>query len=85
MDFQIGQVPRGTPVDDARELHLVSVRVRRRSELLQGFGHVPDAFCMADPENEELRRVKVDKRPCILQDRHLRTPVLAQGSVPPPP
>ena len=78
MDFQIGQVPRGTPVDDARELHLVGPRVRFRPELLQGVGHVARAFCMADPENEKLRRVNQEKGSCILQGRHQRAPVLAQ-------
>jgi hypothetical protein len=82
MDFQVGQVPGGTPVDDARELHLVGARIRLRPELLQGIGHVPGAFCMADPENEELRRVNKEKGSCILQGRHQRAPVLAKGPIP---
>ena len=80
-DFQIGQVPRGTPVDDVCELHLVVIGPSS-PELLQGLGHVPGAFCMADPENEELRRVNHEKRSGILQGRHQRAPVLAKGPVP---
>jgi len=65
-DLEVGEVPRGAPVDNARVRHLVGDRVGPFPELLQGLGHVPRAFRMADPENEELRRVNLEKRSGIL-------------------
>jgi len=54
MALQVGEVPRGAPMNEALIRHLLSLLVHLISELLQGLGHVPCAFRMTNPKNEEL-------------------------------
>jgi hypothetical protein len=50
MDLQVGEVPRGAPMNEALVWHLLSLLVHLISELLQGLGHVPCAFRMTNPK-----------------------------------
>jgi hypothetical protein len=71
-DLQVGEVPLGASVDDA---------ALGFPELLQGLGHVPGAFRMADPKDEELRRITLEKESGIFQGRHQGAPILAKVAI----